>query len=345
MSTHVGKSERLVNLVIALLSTRQYLPVATIRATVLGYDRSGSDEAFGRMFERDKTTLRDLGIPLEYGQVSDLAETQGYRISRAAYELPDIDFTADERTALAVARRLWQDPAVAAATTGALGKLRSAGIDVDADQVLTEIEQGTTPLAGGDSAALATLVYAIDAGRRVEFTHRPPGRAEGTVRRVRPWAVVTHRGRWYLVGHDFDRDAVRTFRISRIVGKVEVKAGGAEADPPADLDAAAVVAETLSAVRTAVTAQVWVADGRGHELRRAASSARAADRGGRAGTTLEITVDSWDQAVRTIASHGADAIALDPPELRADVVAALTAVATDGVLEAADLMPSDKEGR
>ena len=140
MSTHVGKSERLVNLVIALLSTRQYLPVATIRATVLGYDRSGSDEAFGRMFERDKTTLRDLGIPLEYGQVSDLADTQGYRISRAAYELPDIDFTADERTALAVARRLWQDPAVAAATTGALGKLRSAGIEVETDQTLTEIE-------------------------------------------------------------------------------------------------------------------------------------------------------------------------------------------------------------
>lgn len=341
----MGKSERLVNLVIALLSTRQYLPVATIRATVLGYDRSGNDEAFGRMFERDKTTLRDLGIPLEYGQVSGLADTQGYRISRAAYELPDIDFTADERTALAVARRLWQDPAVAAATAGALGKLRSAGIEVDADQALTEIEQGTTPLAGGDSAALATLVYAIDARRGVMFEHRPAGRAEGEKRKVRPWAVVTHRGRWYLVGHDFARDAVRTFRISRIVGKVEVYNPRTSAEPPADLDAAAVVAETLSAVRTAVTARVWVAAGRGHELRRAATAERDAARDGRAGSELEITVESWDQAVRTIAAHGADAIALEPPELRTAVVAALTAVAERGVIDTDGAEPNGEVER
>ena len=59
----VSKVERLMNLVIALLSTRSYITAEKIRASVAGYADSASDEAFSRMFERDKNELRDLGIP------------------------------------------------------------------------------------------------------------------------------------------------------------------------------------------------------------------------------------------------------------------------------------------
>lgn len=84
-----SKVERLVNLVICLLSTRQFLTAEKIRASVAGYDDSGSDEAFSRMFERDKNELRDLGIPLETGMPSRFSTVEGYRINRDAYELPD----------------------------------------------------------------------------------------------------------------------------------------------------------------------------------------------------------------------------------------------------------------
>lgn len=66
----ISKVERLVNLVIALLSTRQFLTAEKIRASVAGYAECASDEAFSRMFERDKNELRDLGIPLETGLAS-----------------------------------------------------------------------------------------------------------------------------------------------------------------------------------------------------------------------------------------------------------------------------------
>lgn len=66
----ISKVERLVNLVIALLSTRGYITAEKIRSSVAGYSDSGSAEAFSRMFERDKNELRDLGIPLEVGRVS-----------------------------------------------------------------------------------------------------------------------------------------------------------------------------------------------------------------------------------------------------------------------------------
>ena len=54
-----ARVERLVNLVLCLLSTRQYLTAERIRATVPGYAHAPTDEAFFRMFERDKAELRD----------------------------------------------------------------------------------------------------------------------------------------------------------------------------------------------------------------------------------------------------------------------------------------------
>jgi len=57
------KTERLLGLVVCLLSTTRYLTAEQIRQAVPGYPEQ--DELFKRMFERDKEDLRDLGVPLE----------------------------------------------------------------------------------------------------------------------------------------------------------------------------------------------------------------------------------------------------------------------------------------
>src|ERR1700754_4532998 len=86
------RAERLVNLVICLLSTRQFLTAERIRDAVPGYEASdgskATDEAFKRMFERDKAELRDVGIPLETGRNSHFDTEDGYRIMQREYELP-----------------------------------------------------------------------------------------------------------------------------------------------------------------------------------------------------------------------------------------------------------------
>jgi proteasome accessory factor B len=86
------RAERLVNLVICLLSTRQFLSAERIRDAVPGYEASdgskATDEAFKRMFERDKAELRELGVPLETGRNSHFDSEEGYRIRRGDYELP-----------------------------------------------------------------------------------------------------------------------------------------------------------------------------------------------------------------------------------------------------------------
>src|ERR1700744_4042891 len=97
-----SKVERLVNLVIALLSTRGFITAEKIRRSLAGYSASPSVEAFSRMFERDKNELRDLGVPLEVGRVSALDPTEGYRINREAYALPAVELTDDAAAAVAV---------------------------------------------------------------------------------------------------------------------------------------------------------------------------------------------------------------------------------------------------
>ena len=60
------KSERLINLLIALLSTRRFLTKRELRGIVEDYRDSG-DVAFERQFERDKEELRALGVRIETG--------------------------------------------------------------------------------------------------------------------------------------------------------------------------------------------------------------------------------------------------------------------------------------
>src|ERR1700759_4915674 len=91
-----ARAERLVNLVLCLLSTRSYLTAERIRGIVAGYADAPSDEAFFRMFESDKDDLRALGVPLETGRNSAFAATDGSRIARRDYELGEIDLEPDE---------------------------------------------------------------------------------------------------------------------------------------------------------------------------------------------------------------------------------------------------------
>src|SRR5206468_9556876 len=134
------RTERLVNLVICLLSTRRFLTAAQIAQIVPGYEHDAGDpkehEAFQRKFERDKAELRDLGVPLETGTASAFDAEVGYRIARGDYALPDVHLEPDETAAVGIAARLWQHAGLAAAANSGLLKLRAAGVDVDPQATL-----------------------------------------------------------------------------------------------------------------------------------------------------------------------------------------------------------------
>jgi proteasome accessory factor B len=326
----VSKVERLVNLVIALLSTRGYITADKIRSSVAGYSDNASDEAFSRMFERDKNELRDLGIPLETGKVSSFDPVEGYRINRETYALPAVELTADEAAAVAVATQLWESPELITATQGALLKLRAAGVDVDPDAPIAIASPAGSVGLRGSEDVLGALLSAIDSAQAVQFAHRPSRTEPYTVRTVEPWGVVTEKGRWYLVGHDRDRGATRTFRLSRIGGEVTPIGPVGAVTRPEDADLREIVADAVGEAPSGVRAQVWVADARATALRRAGTSLGPRQLGGRDGEVIELDVGTTDRLARDVAGYGADAVVLEPATLREEVLGRLRAHAGDG---------------
>ena len=169
-----AKSERLLNLVILLLVARNYTTKDQIRALMEPY-RESNDEAFDRMFERDKDDLRALGIPLEVGYVDKFFEDeQGYRIKRDAFELPEIDFTADEVAVLGLAARVWRHAGLAAATSDALVKLKAAGLSFDREQL-----DQVAPALAAEEPAFEAMWQATVHRTPVSFDYTPGGGERG----------------------------------------------------------------------------------------------------------------------------------------------------------------------
>lgn len=323
MST--ARAERLVNLVLALLSTRQFLTAERIRGIVPGYADAASDEAYFRMFERDKTELRELGIPLETGRNSAFDAIDGYRIARRDYELGEIDLAPDEATAVGLAVRLWDSPELTGEAQGALVKLRAAGVEVD-DHAPTVVEPRVRA-----EPAFGPLLAAVQAGQAVRFEYRRSGSAERKIRTLEPWGVVSWRARWYVVGHDRDRDAPRCFRLSRVTGKVDAVGKAGVVRRPEGVNLLQMVSASSSGDPSPVTtAHVWVADGRAAGVRRRGRVVGRSAAGGEEGDLVEIDLYYPESAADWLTAHGPDVLVLEPDVLAKSVHSRLEAVAHQG---------------
>jgi proteasome accessory factor B len=310
------KTERLLSLVVCLLSARRYLTASQIRVAVPGYP--DSFDAFKRMFERDKDELRELGIPLETGTSPDDDEA-GYRISRQAYELPDIRLEPDEVAMLGLAARVWRQAELAGAADGALLKLRAAGIDPESlSQPRIEPRVRTTEPSFGP------LWQAVRDRRPVAFGYRVPGRGAALLRNVEPWGVVCRRGRWYVVGQDTDRAAERVFRLSRIEGPVSFTGPADSVTVPPDIDVRAAVQSSDWDASAPHSCLLRVRVGAGHGLRRYAERIAAAAEPGWDLVELGYSDNTWWS--EHIASFGADVVVLEPSDLRDAVIGRLKGV-------------------
>ena len=240
-------AERLLNLVIALVNTPGRMTKEQIRASVAGYDREGSGEAFERMFERDKETLRDLGVPVITVSSAAHGDDQGYRIDVDAYSMPPMELSAAQLGVLTLAAELWQDQTLRSDATRALTKLRAVGTTAAA----TDAVAGLAPRLHPAGPALVPLLDATQARQLVTFTYRAASTSEVLVRRVQPWRLIASGGGWYLVGQDIDRQAPRVFRLSRIVGEVAATGPTDAFTVPDDVDPTAIVASQHTGDRIA----------------------------------------------------------------------------------------------
>jgi proteasome accessory factor B len=314
------KTERLLGLVVCLLSTRRYLTADQIRQAVPGYPEQ--DELFKRMFERDKEDLRELGVPLETGYNHPFDDDLGYQVRQQAYELPELRLEADEAAVLGLAARVWQRAALEGAVAGALLKLRAGGLEAGEE---SPVPQGIEPRLGTTEPAFAPLWEAVRDRRPVTFSYRAAGRSEPQRRELEPWGVVNRHGRWYVAGWDRVRDAVRVFRLGRISGTVKFCGPPGSVTVPDGTDVRELVRDWDSPAREHL-ALLRIRSGGGVGLRQHAVSVRP-DETGPPGWDLVTTrfadVGSFaDYAAR----FGPDVVVLDPPDLREAVIARLKGV-------------------
>jgi proteasome accessory factor B len=267
------------------------------------------------MFERDKEDLRELGVPLVTGSHSDWFDDEiGYRIDRGAYALPDVEFTAQELAVLGLASRVWQQASLAGPAARALVKLKALGVETDEESLV-----GVEPRVRAAEPAFEPLYAATRDRAPVTFAYRTR-EGDAATRHLEPWALTSRGGHWYVVGHDRDRGARRSFRLSRIEGAVR-RAGQADAyEIPADLDPG----ELVSPVRERPddrTATLRVRPGRAVLLRRRAT---AVEEGGDQGwDVVRVPVADAAALAQEVAGHGPDVVVLDPPDVRAAVVRTL----------------------
>ena len=330
-----AKTERLLNLVIALLYTRRPLTKEQIRATVAAYAETTSTEAFDRMFERDKDELRELGIPLVAEPIDRFFEDEiGYRIDRREYALPKIEFTREELTVLALAARAWEQASLAGPAAAAMRKLAAAGVERDDTSIV-----GLEPRVRTVEAAFESVRRAVVNAYPITFGYRTGGTGDVLTRRVRPWGLASWHGRWYLTGYDVDRQAPRVFRLGRIRGIVAKAGASGSYRIPGDLDPIAMIAAS-SADPSPLVARVLVRDGAGHQLRRRATLTATDERpsGSDAGdpgrdtepgwSLLEVSFAGLEAAAGELAAYGPDVRVLGPPDLVAAVVEQLRSALT-----------------
>lgn len=289
------------------------LEVLQSRGWVGAHELSERLEVDRRTVRRYMTTLRDLGFPVE----ARVGRDGGYRL-RPGFRLPPLMFTEDEALAvvlgLLVARRIGL-AAAAPASESALAKLervlplelRESAASLDRTVEFTLQRRRSTPAA---SPVLFTLALAANRRRRVAVGYRNH-RGEVSERRVDPYGLVFHTGRWYVVGWDHRRGEQRTFRVDRMSSAALTEETFV---PPATFDSVEEVSRSIASVPWDLTGEVVLETDLEHARRRVSPGTGVLD-AVPGGVRLRFGHDDHAWAARYLVSLGVPFRVVSPPAL------------------------------
>ncbi|MCX5008625.1 YafY family transcriptional regulator [Streptomyces sp. NBC_00638] len=243
-------SARLLRL-LSLLQTAREWPGAEL-AERLGVS--------GRTVRNDIDRLRELGYPVD----ATRGPTGGYRLA-AGTAMPPLLLDNDEAVAVTIALRTVAQGALSGTEETALRALAKL------EQVLPPrlrrrvrtLQTYTVPVPADrprpavDPGVLTTLTAACRDRERLRFDYRDHG-GSATRRVTEPHRVVSWGQRWYLVAWDVEREDWRTFRVDRIEPRTPTGPRFTPRELPGGGDAAAHVAQRVSAAGWRHRARVTV---------------------------------------------------------------------------------------
>ena len=222
MSHDTDKLIRQLSLVAFLMAERRPLTARDIKSNVEGYQEM-SDEAFARRFYSDRAELVSLGVPLDSHR-DEFTGEELYTLRSERYFLPELELDDEELAALQTCfyllegRFAYAEPLRLALQNLALGRPGFADSPTATAARVEVVDQDYSVEMPG---RLAKLEGAISKQRTVKFDYWVASRDAYEERTFNPYARYNERGRWYVIGKDLDRDAERTFRVSRIRGEIK----------------------------------------------------------------------------------------------------------------------------
>ena len=297
--------------VLALLELLQARPGIT------GPELAQRLDVDARTVRRHVRTLEELGVPV----VASRGRYGGYRLL-PGYRLPPLMLSGDEAVAvvlgLLAAERTGLHaaaPAVASARAK-IGRVLPETLRDRVDAVAEVLGFTATAYDGAapDAAVLLALGTAARDVERVRIAYRS-WCGDATQRELDPWGLTFHAGRWYVSGHDHARDAVRTFRVDRVL---QVEAVGPGTPAPAGFDAAEQVVTGIAAVGWAHEVEVvlHVPLDRARQLVPRTAGTLAAHP---SGSLFRGRVEHLDGAARMLAGLGVGLTVVAPDALRDEV--------------------------
>src|SRR4051812_44147723 len=204
------------------MAERRARTARDVKSHVEGYSEM-SDEAFARRFYSDRAELLALGVPLQ-SQRDEFTGEELYTLRSEQYFLPQLELEDEELAALQTALYLlegkfaYAEPLRLALQNLALGRPGFTETMSATEQRVEVLDPDYSPEMPG---RLAKLEGAISKQRTVKFEYWSISRDEVSDRTLNPYALMPDNGVWYVIGHDLDRDAIRTFRVSRIHGEIK----------------------------------------------------------------------------------------------------------------------------
>jgi proteasome accessory factor B len=261
------------------------------------------------MFERDKDDLRNLGISIDVGSFDPLfSDEAGYRIKSENYQLDLGEITPTQISLLSLAAEAWQGAAFADAAQSAILKLSAFGIPSDPIDI-----PGLSPKLSNSSKDLEVITDAIADSNFLIFDYLSTDLTPEK-RTIIPIALSNRSGFWYVSGVDQEIQEIRTFRLDRVHGAIDVRVNKSSFEFPANFDV-----ERLDVPAANRLAVIDVRKGKGHALRRLSVSIK--DLG--EWDQIKVPIHSIQSLAGEILWHGEDVFVHEPTDLREYIIGQL----------------------
>jgi proteasome accessory factor B len=294
------KTERLINLTLALLSSQRYLTKSEIFKNVAGY--SGSPETMERMFERDKDDLRNLGIEIEVRSLDPLFEDeQGYLINRNTFQINPDDFSKEEILLLTMAANLWHASALQKDSKAALLKIQSLDGLVATNTLVSPVVQDNE-----DSRKLLLIFDALERCMQLEFEYK------GKIRHAKPYGIYTKRGFWYLAA--LENEVIKSFKVIRIGQQIKLISKPFSFTKPSDFK----LSEFLENVNKQETSQVEIKIRKNQAL--ALRKRHKVEEGDAEWDRLSMDYTFEEDLIESLLWYGADVVVISPKNIRDQII-------------------------